>query len=71
MLPLQCIQLFDYPFLYTILSVATHRENKAHMNLGRGHLFLLAQIQKQFVLQKRRGVIIAKNQKNTTISSNK
>lgn len=32
--------------MFSILYVLTHRENKAHVNLGSGHLFLLAQVQK-------------------------
>lgn len=35
---------------------STHRENKARVNLGCSHLFLLAQVQKQFVLKKRRTI---------------
>lgn len=47
-------------------NIFTHRENKAHMNLGSGHLFLLAQVQKQLVLQKWRGVLLLKIKSQTS-----
>lgn len=46
---------------------STHRESKTYVNLGNGHLFLLAQVQKQLVLQKVRGALNIKSQ--TTIQS--
>jgi len=35
-----------------ILHVCAHREDEAQVDLGRGHLLLLAQVQQQLVLQE-------------------
>lgn len=48
------------------LFTSTHRENKARMNLGGGHLFLLAQVQKQFVLRGRGGALFISIKSHTS-----